>query len=83
MDRLDIAALEDLRTPPLDLDCLYGRGPDDQPYMYREDGLRLREGIELDAAHGPKMHDVPHIDPAKGDQGPGKRAIIGDKRNGS
>lgn len=81
VDRTDIAALEDFRTPALDLDCLYGRGPDDQPYMYREDGLRLREGIALDAGKGAKVRDLPRIDPAEGDKGPGRRAIIGDKRN--
>lgn len=81
VDRLDIAALEDFRTPALDLDCLYGRGPDDQPYMYHDDGLRLREGLRLDAGKGPGVRDLPRIDPAEGDEGPGKRAIIGDKRN--
>src|SRR6266700_1614667 len=35
-------ALVDFRSPALDLDNLYGRGPDDQPYMY--DGLQLRVG---------------------------------------
>ena len=81
VDRMDVAALEDFRTPALDLDCLYGRGPDDQPYMYREDGLRLREGLGLTAGKGPKVHDVPRIPPAAGDAGPAQRAIIGDKRN--
>ena len=47
VDRQDVAAQEDFRTPALDLDCLYGRGPDDQPYMYHSDGLRLREGAAL------------------------------------
>ena len=27
--------LENLRTPALDLDSLYGRGPLDQPYLYQ------------------------------------------------
>src|SRR5437667_11457357 len=31
----DPDALVDFRTPRLDLDCLYGRGPEDQPYMYK------------------------------------------------
>ena len=31
--RNDVNALIDFRTPQLDLDCLYGRGPGDQPYM--------------------------------------------------
>ncbi len=81
VDRMDVAAMEDYRTPALDLDCLYGRGPDDQPYMYREDGLRLREGAKLTAGHGPAVHDVPRIPPDPDDQGKAQRAIIGDKRN--
>lgn len=82
VDRADIAAMEDFRTPALDLDCLYGRGPDDQPYMYHQDGLRLREGLELSAGHAPAgAHDLPRVPPAKGDTGPAMRAIIGDKRN--
>src|SRR3954469_22977451 len=30
----DPDALEDFRTPRFDLDSVYGRGPDDQPYLY-------------------------------------------------
>src|SRR5439155_12365323 len=30
----DPNALTDYRTPAFDLDCVYGRGPDDQPYLY-------------------------------------------------
>ena len=30
----DPDALTDFRTPALDLDSVYGRGPDDQPYLY-------------------------------------------------
>src|SRR5438132_14125638 len=41
----DPDALVDFRTPRLDLDSLYGRGPDDQPYMY--DGKKFRLGREL------------------------------------
>src|SRR3954453_12076390 len=35
----DVDALVDYRTPRFDLDCVYGRGPDDQPYLYK---IRLR-----------------------------------------
>src|SRR5262245_9284191 len=35
----DPDALTDFRTPRFDLDCIYGRGPDDQPYLYANDGL--------------------------------------------
>lgn len=31
----DPQGLQDFRTPGLDLDSLYGRGPADQPYLYR------------------------------------------------
>src|SRR5256714_11220403 len=34
----DPDALVDFRTPRFDLDSVYGRGPDDQPYMYTSDG---------------------------------------------
>ena len=37
----DPDALVDFRTPRFDLDSLYGRGPDDQPYLY--DDRRTRE----------------------------------------
>ena len=32
----DPNALEDYRTPRFDLDSVYGRGPEDQPYLYQE-----------------------------------------------
>src|SRR6202012_2177192 len=32
----DPDALVDYRTPRFDLDNVYGRGPDDQPYLYQE-----------------------------------------------
>lgn len=37
----DRSALVDFRSPALDLDNVYGRGPDDQPYMYEDNGLKL------------------------------------------
>src|SRR5262249_27858975 len=40
----DPDSLVEFRTPRFDLDCLYGRGPDDQPYLYAEDGLRMLLG---------------------------------------
>src|ERR1700733_620232 len=41
----DPDGLVDFRTPALDLDNVYGRGPGDQPYMY--DGLKFRLGDTL------------------------------------
>src|SRR5471030_1336659 len=37
----DPDGLTDYRTPRFDLDNVYGRGPDDQPYLYRADGLHM------------------------------------------
>ena len=76
--RADIAALEDFRTPALDLDCIYGRGPDDQPYMY-SDGLHLRLGkpIHADGAVVATKRDVLRLDGGNGKF----PAILGDKRN--
>ncbi len=75
----DPDALVDFRTPRLDLDSLYGRGPEDQPYMYV--GNKFRLGRKLKALDQPtRSRDLPrYLDPDDTD-GP-KRAIIGDKRN--
>ena len=40
----DRHGLADFRSPRFDLDNLYGRGPDDQPYMYEPDGIRMLLG---------------------------------------
>jgi hypothetical protein len=62
-----------LRTASFDLDCVYGRGPADQPYLYQDDGRRLLEGRALNQAGvACRAHDHPRL---KG------RAILGDKRN--
>ncbi len=75
----DPDALVDFRTPRLDLDCVYGRGPDDQPYMF--DGKRFRLGrslLELDQPSA--RRDLPRYeDPEAPSRA--KRALIGDKRN--
>src|SRR5882672_3124076 len=69
----DPDALSDFRTPAFDLDNVYGRGPDDQPYMY--DG---RNGFLLgDKLTGgdPKATDLPR------NAAHPHRALIGDPRN--
>ena len=66
----DPNALVDFRTPAFDLDCVYGRGPDDQPYMY--DGNQLLTGKPMTGGN-PGSKDLPRA--ANG------RAIIGDPRN--
>lgn len=53
------------RTPRLDLDCLYGLGPDDQPYMYDGDGgLLLAPGGQdlLRSANGRAIIGDPRND---------------------
>ena len=83
MRQNDPDALVDFRTPRLDLDSVYARGPDDQPYLYHggDDPRHLEktliEGRELHgAALGTAIHrsrDLPRA--ANG------RAVIGDPRN--
>ncbi len=82
----DPNGLLNFRTPRLDLDCLYGRGPDDQPYLYDQrhghEGEMLVEPVR-DEAGTPlcvtvdskeiAFHDLP-----RNSQG---RALIGDMRN--
>jgi hypothetical protein len=76
MRQNDPDALVDFRTPRLDLDSVYGRGPDDQPYLYgpHKDlllGLPLHGAALGHAIQG--AHDLPRA--ANG------RATIGDPRN--
>jgi hypothetical protein len=71
----DPEALEDFRTPRFDLDSLYGRGPSDQPYLYRSDDPRkLRLGHEV-GEHPFAGPDLPRL------EAPEQRALIGDPRN--
>ena len=69
------AAATNARTPALDLDCLYGRGPDDQPYLYegQGDGRTFTGKLLLGQPFGDGAHDLP--------RNPEGRAIIGDPRN--
>ena len=72
----DPDALVDFRTPRLDLDSVYGRGPDDQPYLYGDDKeLLLGQPLSGEALGTPirKAQDLTRA----GNQ----RAIIGDPRN--
>ncbi|HEY0396664.1 MAG TPA: heme peroxidase family protein [Candidatus Elarobacter sp.] len=68
----DPDALVDYRSPRFDLDNLYGRGKDDQPYLY--DGGKFILGSPLSgAATNPRARDLPRSSTG--------RAIIGDPRN--
>ncbi len=69
----DPDALTDFRTPALDLDNVYGRGPDDQPYLYTPDGSFLL-GDPIQGSN-PNARDLP-----RNSANP-RRALIGDPRN--
>src|SRR6266849_10513194 len=79
----DPDALTDFRTPAFDLDCVYGRGPDDQPYLYDGAGSFLlgdaiSGGGDANARDLPRNNPNPTNDPSN--QNPA-RALIGDPRN--
>jgi hypothetical protein len=73
----DPEALEDFRTPRFDLDSVYGRGPNDQPYLYDDKGLRMLLGRRLTGSGDPRARDLQRNAPRGGRQ----RALIGDPRN--
>ena len=66
----DPDGLVDFRSPALDLDNIYGRGPGDQPYMY--DGPKFQLGKTLSGQGVADAHDLPRF---------ADRALIGDPRN--
>lgn len=69
----DPDGLTDFRTPAFDLDNVYGRGPDDQPYMYDgENTFFLGDAI---GGGDPNAKDLP-----RNSANP-RRALIGDPRN--
>ncbi|MDX1669264.1 MAG: heme peroxidase family protein, partial [Limnobacter sp.] len=62
---------ENVRTPTLDLDCIYGQGPEAQPYLYN--GARLITGEDVSNSDHLIRNDLP-----RNTRG---TAIIGDPRN--
>jgi hypothetical protein len=69
----DPDALTDFRTPAFDLDNVYGRGPDDQPYLYDgANGFLLGDPLR---GGDPKATDLPRNTATI------RRALIGDPRN--
>jgi hypothetical protein len=70
----DPDGLVDFRSPRFDLDNIYGSGPDDQPFMYASDGVRMLLGRKLSG----NSQDANSRDLARN---PAGRAIIGDPRN--
>ncbi len=69
----DPDALVDFRTPRLDLDCIYGRGPADQPYLYDKSN---RSKFVLGADRGVNGMKRPDLQ-----RNADFTALIGDKRN--
>ena len=77
----DPNSLEDFRTPRFDLDSVYGRGPEDQPYLYAfmEDGsVKMLLGKKLSGNVDANTRDLPRNNPLDGEP---KRALTGDPRN--
>jgi len=74
----DPNSLIDYRTPRFDLDSVYGRGPDDQPYLYQPGGLKMQLGRKLTGnPNDPNARDLQRTAPENAP----KRALIGDPRN--
>jgi hypothetical protein len=76
----DPLGIENFRTPSLDLDAIYGLGPDGSPHLYARDpangnkaGPRFLIGKNLDTGEGNFRNDLP--------RSPEGRALIGDHRN--
>jgi hypothetical protein len=81
----DVSATVDFRTPALDLDCVYGGGPADQPSLYcnASNGARhlLRLGAAVaEAGPGSTRQDLLRL-PAASATDTAQLALIGDKRN--
>lgn len=69
--------IANVRTPTLDLDCIYGLGPEAQPYLFEQGGafggVKLLTGADNPGQTGISAHDLLRA--------PNDRAIIGDPRN--
>lgn len=79
MQMNDPDSLVDFRTPRLDLDSVYGRGPADQPYLYIDGKFRLGKQL-LELNKPSPSRDLPRYrDPEN--PATAARALIGDKRN--
>src|SRR4030088_2641158 len=70
--------LVDFRTPQFDLDSVYGRAPDDQPYLYESDGKHLQLGTPVSGSGDANARDLPRHTSTNGGLA---RALIGDPRN--
>jgi hypothetical protein len=76
----DPLGIENFRTPSLDLDCVYGLGPDGSPHLYARNpaagnkhGPKLLIGKNFNSGEGDFSNDLP--------RSPEGFALIGDHRN--
>ena len=73
----DPSQIANVRTPTLDLDCIYGGGPEPHPYLYVQGGdfggAKLLTGADMPGATAEQQEDLLRA--------PNNRAIIGDPRN--
>ncbi len=73
----NLNSFQNARTPSLDLDSVYGMGPEAQPYLYVQDGdfanIKLLTGADTPNATNLQKEDL-----ARAING---RAVIGDPRN--
>lgn len=90
----DPDALHNFRTPRFDLDCVYGRGPSDQPYLYRsgprpaphpvlgfdQRGVMFLPGENRGDPNDTDTASAPFLGPDLPRNSEG-RALIGDPRN--
>lgn len=69
--------INNVRTPTLDLDSIYGTGPEAQPYLYSQtppfNNAKLLTGADVNGADDKQKNDLL--------RSPNGRAIIGDPRN--
>ena len=82
LDINSVAEASNIRSPRFDLDCLYGDGPDAQPYLYENKGdiagILLLEKDAILANPNDQKGPYTNNDLPRNFQG---RALIGDKRN--
>jgi hypothetical protein len=81
----DPEGLVDFRTPRFDLDNIYGKGPDDAPYLYHSNNTFILGRPLSGASSNPNARDLPRSQPTDPgsleDLTDARRAIIGDPRN--
>ena len=78
LDRVnDENATQNFRTPSLDLDCIYGSGPEAHNYLYHKDGMHLHTA-DSSTALGSQNNNHRNNDLSRTSEG---TAIIGDPRN--